>query len=163
MFETVIDRAKGAIDNVVMRLTARIAVAVPFAVAAGFATAGAAIWLTQQYGALTAYWVLAGFFAFVGVIAAAAVSAHAVEPDEVAQASAEAPAEPLTSAALPAFDPDLIFKAATRVGPIALPIILRLFSKNLPLIVGAVVLAYLVFSETGKPQPEPTAAPTPSL
>lgn len=146
MFQAVIERAKGAVDKVVVRYTARIAVAIPFVIALGFATAAATVWLSELYGSLVAYSALAIFFTVVGSVAAVIVSANDPQPPVETEKS-EPQREGTMDVPVP---PAVLLAAVTRLGPIAFPMILRVFAKNLPLIVGVVVLSYLMFSDTNR-------------
>jgi len=88
MFRGVINSAKNAASNLVGKYLARASVAVPFVIATGFALAGLTVLLSQRYGSLTAYWVMAGGLCLVGILAAALVSAKE-HKEEAAQIAAE--------------------------------------------------------------------------
>ena len=45
------------------------------------------------------------------------------------------------------------------IGPMALPAVVRLLARNVPLILGVLILAYLLLSETKSPQRDPASAP----
>jgi hypothetical protein len=75
MFRGVINSAKNAASNLVVKYLARASVAVPFVLAAGFALLGLTVMLGQRFGSLTADWVMAGGLFLVGLLAAAFVSA----------------------------------------------------------------------------------------
>jgi hypothetical protein len=59
MFRGVINSVKDAAGNLAAKYLARASVAVPFALAAGFALTALTVMLTQRFGSLTAYWVMA--------------------------------------------------------------------------------------------------------
>jgi hypothetical protein len=88
MFRGVINSAKTAASNLAVKYLARASVAVPFVLAAGFALAGLAVLLSQRFGSLTAYWVMAGGLCVAGILAAAFVSAKE-HKEEAAEIEAE--------------------------------------------------------------------------
>jgi hypothetical protein len=155
MFQSLINRAQRSIDTLVSRYVARAAVAVPFIVAMGFGTAAASVKLTQVYGNLTAYTILAAAFAGIGLIAAAGIAfSGSGEPASSDEPEAEEAAQSDTESNLEsAIDPATVMSALTTVGPVALPHVLRLLARNLPLVLGLLVLAYLLFADAGKEQP----------
>ena len=148
MFQGLFNRAQRSIDTLVSTYVLRLAIAVPFVISLGFTTAVAAVWLNQEYGSLTAYTVLAGVYAVVGVIAMAAIAVstphHAPPLNAVTQ---EVPAGDTPQNAS-AIDSELLLTTLGAVGPVALPAILRLIARNLPLLLGVLVLAYLLLAET---------------
>jgi uncharacterized membrane protein YebE (DUF533 family) len=88
VFRTLINDAKSAAVSVVARYAVRASVAVPFLVAAGFGTAALTLMLVDRFGSLTAYAIMAGGFAAIGLVAALAVTVKEQE-EEVADAAAE--------------------------------------------------------------------------
>ena len=88
MFRGLISNAKSAVGNLAAKYLVRASVAVPFVVAGGFALAALTVMLVQEFGSLTAYWMMAAGLALVGIIAAAIVSAKE-HKDEAAQVEAE--------------------------------------------------------------------------
>lgn len=91
MFRGVINSAKNAASNLAVKYLARASVAVQFVLAAGFALAGLTVLLSQRFGSLTAYWVMAGGLCVAGILAAAFVTAkeHKEEAAEAAEIEAE--------------------------------------------------------------------------
>jgi hypothetical protein len=89
MFRGLINSAKNAANNLVVKYLARASVAVPFVVAAGFALAGLTLLLSQRFGSLTAYWTMAGALCLVGLIAAAIVSSKEDTDEADATVAAE--------------------------------------------------------------------------
>ena len=69
MFRGLISDAKAAVGAVIVKYVARASVAIPFVIAAGFATAALTLLLTERYGAQTAYWLVAGGFTLIGALA----------------------------------------------------------------------------------------------
>ncbi len=151
MFQEIANRAQRAVDTLVSKYVTRLAVAVPFVVALGFGTAAASVKLTEMYGSILANAVLAGVFATIGLVTTAAIAVSQPTPEPVAEplgAVAHEPPpqqsgnEPLLANA------DAMLAAIGALGPTALPLLLRLLVRNLPLVVGVLVLAYLLFSDT---------------
>ena len=88
MFRSLINDAKSAAVSVLAKYAVRASVAVPFLVAAGFGTAALTLVLAERLGALSAYCIMGGAFAAIGLIAALAVTVKEQE-EEVADAAAE--------------------------------------------------------------------------
>ena len=89
MFTGLLNSAKSAVSGLLLRYVARASVAIPFVIAAGFALAACTMMLVERFSHITAYWLVAGGLAVVGVIAAAVVSAKE-EIEEEAEQAAEA-------------------------------------------------------------------------
>jgi hypothetical protein len=70
------NQAKAAVSGLVLKYLARASVAIPFVIAIAFAMAAVSVMLVQHFGHATAYWIMAGGLAAIGVIAAIAVSEH---------------------------------------------------------------------------------------
>ena len=87
MFRGLLNDVKTAAGSLVARYVARASVAMPFLVAFGFATAAVTLMLVERYGAIAAYWMIAGGFTTIGVVAAAVVS---VKEQDEAVADADA-------------------------------------------------------------------------
>ena len=73
-FRGLINDAKSAVGNLVLKYFTRAAVAVSFLIAIGFAVAAIASMLVERFGAVTGYWIVAGGMTAIGIIAAHAVS-----------------------------------------------------------------------------------------
>jgi|GEM_PF-1117601 len=87
MFQGLIDQVKTAVGSLVSTYLARASVAVPFLVAAGFATAAVALLLTEKFGAIAATSIMAGGFTAIGALAAVLVT---IKEQEDSAAAAEA-------------------------------------------------------------------------
>ena len=74
MFAGLINRAKSAAGQLVLKYVARASVAVPFVIAAGFALAAITVMLVERFGHVMAYWLVAGGLALIGVVASIVVS-----------------------------------------------------------------------------------------
>lgn len=88
MFAGLMNQAKDAASGLVLKYVARASVAIPFLIALGFALAALTVMLVQQFGQVTAYWLMAGGLAVIGVVAAIGLAAKEQE-EEVAQQEAE--------------------------------------------------------------------------
>jgi hypothetical protein len=85
MFKGLINDAKSAAGSLISKYLFRASVAVPFIVAGGFIIAAITLMLVERYGAITAYWAIAGGLAAFGAIIVA-VRKH---EGEVAEKEAE--------------------------------------------------------------------------
>jgi hypothetical protein len=88
VFAGLINQAKAAASGLVLKYVARASVAVPFVIALGFALAAVTVMLVQRFGHVTAYWLVAGGLAAIGIVAAIAVGMREHE-----EAAAEQQAE----------------------------------------------------------------------
>ena len=88
MFAGLINQAKSAVTGLVLKYVARASVAIPFVIAVGFALAAVTVMLVERFGHVTAYWLVAGGLAAIGVVAAIIVSVKEHE-EEVAEQKAE--------------------------------------------------------------------------
>lgn len=165
MLQAVINRAQRSVDTLVNKYVTRIAVSVPFVVALGFGTAAAAVKLSQEFGNTTAYAILAATFAVIGLAASAIIAMSGSNP-ETGAISGDNPAAGTTSAtgdtdasnAKSSIDPEFILAALGTVGPMALPSVVRLLARNLPLVLAIVAIAYVLFSERSESDGAPEIA-----
>ena len=160
MFQSIVNRAQRSVDTLISKYVTRVAVAVPFVIALGFGTAAASVALTDMYGNLVAHTILAAGFSVVGLIAAVAIAASgnpaiAAAEDEPLPVGAEVAGE--TPGQSSALDPEMLMTAVSTMGPVALPILIRLLMRNLPLVAGVLVLAYLLFSDVQRGANEESA------
>ena len=164
MFQEIANRAQRAVETLVSKYVTRLAVAVPFVVALGFGTAAASVKLTEMYGSMLANTVLAGIFATIGLVTAAAIAVSQPTPELITEPSSAVAHEPAPqqSGSEPLLaNADAMLAAVGALGPTALPLLLRLLVRNLPLVLGVLVLAYLLFSDTGKSRGTSTEVPEP--
>lgn len=160
MFGVLFRRAQDTVDNAISVAVNRALVVIPFLVATAFAVAALAFRLNREYGPETANLMLAGLFVVVGIIAAIVVqlrtphsAAASITPtttssdDVTPDATAGAPTGIFASVAdqLSKTDRDLLMAALTSAAPIALPNLVKLVLRNLPLIV-AIAAALFVLS-----------------
>jgi hypothetical protein len=149
VFKTLINDAKAAAGSVIGKYAVRASVAVPFVVAAGFGTAALTLALIEKLGSITAYTLMAGGFAAIGLITAAAVSvkeqeetiADAVaEQNDTAAVASDAAAQAAVQVPLALLGTLL----TTPMGPGAAMGGLKMLGRNLPLVL-LLALAALLF------------------
>ena len=145
MFQGLGQRAEGAISSAIGAAVWRAAVAVPLVIAAGFGIAALTVTLSQAYGPTLAYTIMAGLFIAVAGIMSVIMS----RKEPVAEPKAEEPAptlaEDVAEFAIPLLDRDTIVPLLTTAGPVALPALVRMAARNLPLLVIAVIVALFYF------------------
>lgn len=134
MFRGLVNDAKAALSSLVLQYLARASVAVPFLTSLGFAVAAITLTLIERFGSISAYWIMAGGLAVVGVFAAVLVSAKeqeeeiadkqaeesdtaAVTTDAAAQAAAQAPLVLLGSLLSSPGAPNMAFLRRACPGP----------------------------------------------
>jgi hypothetical protein len=143
-----ISDAKAAAGAVIVKYVARASVAVPFLVAVGFAVAGITVMLVDRFGPQTAYWIMAGAFTAIGLVAALAVTVKEQE-EETADAAAQA-ADTQNVAAEVALQAPLAALSgllASPAGPTSALGIARLLGRNLPLVLLLVLAAFLLWPQ----------------
>lgn len=150
MFQAIAARVQKSVDRVVSTFVTRVAVAIPFVISLGFTTAAAAVWLSRDYGILTACTVLASVFAIIGLVALGLTSG-AVSTSDASNASSEPSAMIPATSATSSIDTETLLGLLGTIGPMALPGMVRLLARNVPLVLGVLILAYLLLSES-KPQ-----------
>ena len=166
MFQGIVNRAQHSVELLVGRLLTKVAVAVPFLLATIFAVIAATIWLTQIYGSMFAYLIMAGLFAVIGILVAifSALGAAETQPAKseatVEQNSAEPDVESIVSSALN--NQDILLAMLGTAGPAILPTLMRMLAKNWPLVVGAIIIIYFMFADT-KPTARDNTAPEPAM
>ena len=150
MFLGLINEVKSAAGSLVGKYLVRASVAVPFVVAIGFASAAVTLMLINRFGAISAYWMVAGGFTVVGLVAALAVAVKE-QDDEIAdrQAVAADTSSVATSAAGQAAmqAPMALLSAllATPVGPTALAGGARMLARNIPLLALLALIGLLLW------------------
>ncbi|MFN3868087.1 MAG: hypothetical protein ACK4MF_03350 [Hyphomicrobiaceae bacterium] len=155
MFGFLFRRAQATVDNAISQVVNRAIIAVPFIVAAGFLTAAAAGWLHRHYDAETAHLILASGFATIGLLTALILNTRGdrggtdTVTSTAEQSAAGIEAEmPSAAASLSAADRELLMSTLSAAGPLALPVLFRFVSRNLPIIM-AIVAAIFIFTRAG--------------
>lgn len=148
MFRGLLNDAKSAVSALIVKYLARASVAVPFLIAAGFAIAAITLMLVEQYGHVTAYWIMAGGLALIGAVAALVVSVKEQEEDaaekaEELEAATSSTTAAVAEAATQAPLAMLGALSALPIGPASLMPAVRLLARNLPLVVLLALIAML--------------------
>jgi hypothetical protein len=147
MFQAVLQKAQHAVDSTVDKLLTRAAVAIPLVIAAGFGTAALTVTLTEMYGPALSYTMMAGIFIALGGITAVIMSANGTKQAEAPE-PAPSMAEEVAEVTAPLLDRDTLIAVLSTAGPVALPGLLRLAARNLPLLVMAVIVAIFFFGRS---------------
>jgi hypothetical protein len=148
MFRGLINDAKAAAGSLVGKYLVRMSVAVPFIVAVGLAVAAITVMLVHRFGAVTAYWMVAGGFTLIGLLAAFVVSVKEQE-EEIAENQAEASdtasvgTDAAAQAAVQAPLALIGTLLATPAGPAALAGGAKMLARTFPLVVLLVLIGML--------------------
>lgn len=162
MFAGLVNEAKAAASGLLLKYVARASVAVPFAIALGFALAATTVMLVQWFGHATAYWIMAVGLALVGLIAAVAVSIKEEQEEKAEELAEQTDTQEVvseaTAQALGQAPIALLGALASAPGGVTtlLPVV-RLLARNLPLVLLVVMIGAL-FWPSGT-QPEQSAEP----
>lgn len=155
MFRGLINDVKSAAGSVVEKYAARASVAVPFIIALGFATAGVTLMLVERFGHRNAYFMVAGGFMVLGLLAVLIVRTK--EHDEVAaeEQAAKTDAADVASdaAAAAAVQIPLALLGALFSGPAGPSSVLsvaRILGRNLPLVLMVLALGILFWPKTAE-------------
>lgn len=148
MFAGLIQHAREAASHLVLRYVARASVAVPFIIALGFAVAAIAVMLVDRFGHVTAYWIMAGGLAILGVLAAIVVSIKEHEEQIAEQKAQQADTQEVMSdaAAQAIVQAPLALLGAlvtTPSGATSAFKVARLLGRNLPLVLLLVIIGAL--------------------
>jgi hypothetical protein len=165
MFKGLLNDAKSAMGSLIARYLARASVAVPFLIAAGFAIAAITLMLVEQYGQVTAYWIMAGALAMIGALASLVVSVKEQGEEAAEQAAAEtadSSASTATAAVAEAAAQNpmalLTMLSALPMGPASLVPALRLVARNIPLVVLLAAITFLLWPSEKTEAEQQTAA-----
>jgi hypothetical protein len=158
VFQRLLGDAQSAVGALVLKYLARASVVIPFVIALGFALAAVTVMLVQRFGHATAYWIMAGGLAVIGIIATItiAVKEHAEQVAERQAAHSNAPhmvSEVFAQAPL-ALLGTLFTSPGGATSALA---VARLLVRHLPLVVLVVMIGAL-FWPTAE-QDDSTAAP----
>jgi hypothetical protein len=158
MFQALVQKAQGAVNTAVGKVLTRAAVAVPLVIAAGFGIAALTVTLTEMFGPALSYTIMAGVFVAIGGVTALVMSRSETEPQPVPEDEAPSLAENVAEFATPLLDRDTILPLLTTAGPVALPALLRLAARNLPLLVVAIIVAMFFFGRSVRADEQTTHA-----
>jgi hypothetical protein len=162
MFSALLNRAQATVDNAIGQVVNRAIIAIPFVLAAAFATAALAFRLVREFGPETANLMLAAVFLAVGLVVAIVFRERPLSDPAASDALPEALQE--TDSTTPEKsqmsepDRELLMAALTSAAPIALPAVIRILMRNLPIVL-AILAALFVMTRTSAaaPEPEPVA------
>ena len=155
MFQALIQKAQGAVDAVVGKVLTRAAVAIPIVIAAGFGIAALTVKLSQAYGPALSYTMMAGLFVGISGVTAFVRSRSESDNQPVPEEKTATLAENVAEVARPLFDRDTLVPLLTAAGPVALPAVLRLAARYLPLAVMALIAAIFFLGRSAAPDQEP--------
>ena len=168
MFAGLINQAKSAASGLVLKYVARASVAVPFVIALGFALAAVTVMLVERFGHVTAYWLLAGGLAAIGIVAAMAVSVKEQEEEQAEQLAEEADTQEVVSDATAQAivqTPIALLGAlfTTPGGATSALSVARLLGRNFPLVLLLVMIGALFWpTNEGLPEEEDATARRPN-
>jgi hypothetical protein len=148
MFRGLINDAKSAAGSLIAKYLARVSVVMPFVVALGFVAAAITLMLVERFGAIAAYWMVAGGFAAIGLAATLAVSVKEQEEEIAEKQVQESDTSEVASdaAAQAAAQAPLALLGAlfsTPMGPRAAVGGAKLVAQNIPLVVLLALIALL--------------------
>jgi hypothetical protein len=153
MFRGLIDDVKSAAGSVVAKYAARASVAVPFIIALGFGTAGVTLTLVEKFGHRNAYFMVAGGFTTLGLLAALIVGVKEHEEVIADEKAAEADTADVATdtAATAAVQMPLALLGAlfgSPVGPSSVLSLVRVLGRNLPLVLMLVAMGVLFWPDS---------------
>lgn len=164
MFGFLFRRAQATVDNAIGQVVSGTLVAVPLLVAAGFGTAALLRYLERSYGTDAAYLILACGFGVVSLVAvlvmnsrSRSASADPVSADSSERVDEETPLEQLGG--MSKTDRELLMSALSTAGPYALPGLLRVVLRNLPLILAVLAAMFVMTRPDATDPPEADVQP----
>ncbi len=164
MFGSLFKQAKATIETSITEVVDRAIVAVPFLIAGGFLTTALAAWLIRTYGLEIGALVVGGIFVVLGLILNAAMPSRQTTarvdelPENPELNAAEQQAE---SEIWSETERDVMKAALAASAPHAVPYIMRLILRNLPL-VAALLGAAFVLTRSSTERPEAPFQPAPA-
>src|SRR5436190_5164352 len=170
VFAGLVNNAKAAASRLVLRYVARASVAIPFLIAIGFAIAALAVMLVERFGHVTAYWIMAGGLAAIGVIAAIVVSVKEHEEDTAEKVAEQHDTKGVigdgTSDAMMQAPVALLGALVTAPGGITTVLkIARVLGRNYPLVLLLVMIGALFYPsvqhDEGDVRPDAMHPPSP--
>jgi hypothetical protein len=161
VFEGLVREAKTAASGLLLKYIARASVAVPFAIALGFALAAITVMLVQWLGHVPAYWIMAAGLALVGLIAGVAVSKKEEQEEKAEELAEQTDTQEVVSEATAQALGQAPFAllgtlAAAPGGVTTLLPVVRLLGRNLPLVLLLVMIGAL-FWPTTSAQSQPSS------
>lgn len=154
-------RAQATVDHAVGQVLIRTIVAIPFIIAAGFGTAALSMRLNREYGAETGSLILAVGFVALGLLTALVVYLRSSEAPNASEEPAADSASPETGAnsdqteSFSTVDRELLTAALTSAAPLAMPALMRMLLRNLPLLAAVAAAVFVVSRDNDPGIPEP--------
>lgn len=169
IFGSLFRRAEDAVGNILDQALARILVAIPLLVAAGFATAAASGYLNARYGSETGNLIMAAVFGVVSLLVAAYVatwpavqaaqSETAKQQTDAVDSEATDTPDMAQTAAISDSERELFNSVLASAAPIALPGLVRLLLRNIPLLLAILLAGYVFSRQSETPVTGEAAAP----
>ena len=161
MFQGLISDAKAASGLLIDKYFARASVVVPFVAALAFATAAITLMLVNRFGYIAAFWIIAGGFTLVGLVATRLVADKENKAD-IAEKQAGAHDTGVTTQAAAQVAVQVLMTLAagllsTPRGPGTIAAGAKMVVRNMPLVVLLALLAFLFWpseSETDADGPD---------
>jgi hypothetical protein len=149
MLSTLFHHAQSAVESKISSAVDRALLAVPFILAAAFATASGTSYLMREYGTEPGLLIVAGIFALFGLVAMGIYSVSKARHSAIAASpqvatSPPSPEEVANEAALSAADKELLMSTLAAAAPVALPQVLRAVFRNLPLLTGIAAAIFVL-------------------
>jgi len=157
MFGSIVRLAQAEVENSIGHIVDKIIVVVPFLIALGFGAAAVSIRVVELYGAVSGLLLMAAAFVILGALIAVFTSYRrsrrpatlkSVAHGSAAPVSDENPTAETDSPQAMAADRELLISALTAAAPIALPQLLRLILKNLPLLAAICAAVFVLTRPT---------------
>jgi hypothetical protein len=147
MFQGLISDAKAASGLLIDKYFARAVVVVPFVVALGFATAAITLMLVNRFGYIAAFWMIAGGFTLIGLVATRVVGDKENKADIADKLAGAHDTGATTQAAAQVAVQVLMTLAAgllsTPRGPGTIAAGAKMVVRNMPVVVLLALLAFL--------------------
>jgi hypothetical protein len=150
MFRALINDAKSAagstVSKYIVKYLARACVLLPFVIAVGFVTAAITLMLIDRYGAIAAFWMVAGGFSVIGLVATLVLTLKERGKEIGERRAAELDAARTASARAAAQAPMILLGAllSTSVGPGVVAGGAKMLARNFPLVALAGLIALLL-------------------
>jgi hypothetical protein len=166
VFAGLINQAKTAASGLVLKYVARASVAIPFVIALGFALAAITVMLVQRFGHVTAYWLVAGGLAGIGIVAAIAVGVKEHEEEVAEQKAEQSDTEEVisdaTAQAMMQAPLALLGAVLTMPGGATTALkVVRILGRNYPLVLLLVLIGALFWPAQTKAEDDAVAGPEP--
>ncbi len=144
MFQRLLRDAQSAAGAMVLKYLARASVAIPFVIALGFALAAVTVMLVQRFGHATAYWIMAGGLAVIGIIATITIAVKEREEQVAEQHAAHIGAPQMVSEVFAQTPLALLGALFTSPGGATSALaVARLLVRHFPLVLLVVIIGAL--------------------